>query len=276
MQVGESCAAVTLAFLAGVGAYAQGIRVIAVEPTVATIPQAAVNLLTTVTPAAPTEATPFSVVWTSAPDDPSEINLNLRLIPSASFVGGRAQWVLLSVKGTLTRATADGTSTWAVEQSNFGSTIAHGEYTKESSKLSLLLPVGFTLQEAPGASAVHALLLVPCHLQGNHLSCEAPRFAFDGLVRRQFPKEPTPEDVLPSRLQSVEGIVPAPKKNGGVLPAGGVPPSQMACCLDDSGIIGLCFMACKVGCQTSCPGICDSCYDFDCVNCAELDCKSCL
>jgi hypothetical protein len=263
-----------LALLPITTARAQQVRVVAVAPAAATLPQAAVEELTTLTGAAPLQASPFSITWTNTPDDPSRNTLNLELTPSASFAGERALWVLLTVGGTLTRSTAAGTTTWQVTQSNFGTTMAHAEYTQEIGRLTLLLPLAFAPHVAASAASVHALLLVPCRLQGNRISCGAPRIAFDAKVRRNFPQESKPEEVLPTRLESVEEAAPE-AKNSTVEPEYPIPPFQMSCCFKDSGIIGVCTMTCTGTCQTGCPEQCDECYDHECVNCNELSCSPC-
>jgi hypothetical protein len=223
----------------GGAAIAQGIRVIAVGWATGTVPQQAVELLTKITSAAPLEPTPFALTWANAPEEPSQTCLRLEMIPSASFQGGKAQWVLLSVRGTLTMKTGQGAASWAVSQGNFGSMLAHAEYKPDTAKLTLLLPVLFTPQAPTTGEPVHALLLIPCKLQDDQLSCGTPRLAFEEMVRRHFPKEAKPADVLPTRLEPVEETKPV--SINGVGEPTGIPPSQMACCLDDAGIIGQCW-----------------------------------
>jgi hypothetical protein len=185
-------------------AQGEGVHVIPVTPTTATVSQSALELLTRTVGVTPLSAFPVSLAWSSPPGQPPAVSLRLEVIPGPSFQEPIAKATLVGVSGSLEQKTAQGRRVWAVARSNFESWSARANYVAADEKLNFILPVTFTLQNPAPEEPVHAVLLVVCRLHENDLSCGAPRFAFGEIVRREFPASPRAEDKLPWRVESVD------------------------------------------------------------------------
>jgi hypothetical protein len=207
VRVGRLTLVVLVAAGSGVAPSVAQVWQIAVAPTVATVPQAALDQLTKGIGVAPPEPIPLTVTWTSAASEPLHVSLQLRLNPGASIVGELGQTVVFSVEGKLWDDSAQPRE-WAVEQENFGTWLAHAQYLPNAHKLTLILPVAFAPRQPPAAEKVHAVLLIPCRLKENQLSCPAARLAFRETVQRHFPGEAKAEEVLSPYLTSAEETVP--------------------------------------------------------------------
>jgi hypothetical protein len=246
---------------------------IAVEPTVATLPQAVLDQLTKGVGFIPPEPIGFTVEWTSAPGQPSRVSLHLELLAGPSIVGTHQQ-MLLGIQGKLSLGGAQPRE-WAIEQENFGTGLATAIYLPDAGKLTLIVPASFALTDPTRAEKVHALLLIPCRLQQSQLSCPAPRLAFRELVARHFPHDPKAEEALPSRLQGAEDKPPASTERRSELGRPLMPPRWAACCLHCDALHDIWTCSCPKTCLDGCPLLCQECEENECINRQELPCWPC-